>query len=649
MCLLIVARCGCSDAQTERTPSEAEAGPAYRSPFDLAFSPDGQHLAVSDRTACMVLLMNASSNGPAVEVPLGGEVNGVAWSANGRTVYTAGGTAGTVAAIDPSGHLRTRLKVGPRPMGLAIAPRRGLLLVADAATAEVHALDLATGRPRARVPVLREPYFLAVTSDERVAVVGNRLPQGDASDPAVSAAVSLIDLETLQPAAHVSLPPNSMNVLGVAVSPDGRWAYVAHNLARATLPTTQIEYGWINANAITIIDLPEALRHATVLLDRPYGGAANPWGVAVSPDGSTLWVTLSGVHALGRLDLRRLHRLLARRLPPGAESDAPAPAAQPLGEGPVDAYVAGGQSEAGADPTSVELVVSDRPAAYGMGVYLPGVWHSVRLPGNGPRGVAVRPDGSQLVVAMYFSGDIALVDAADGRLLRTIALGPQPREDAARRGEVIFHDAMYCYQHWMSCATCHPDGRTDGLNWDLMNDGTGNPKNTRSLVLSHQTPPAMSLGVRADMAAAAEAGFRFILFREPGAAALKDVKAYIRSLRPEPSPHLSGGRPSRTAERGKAVFESRRTGCIRCHPPPLFTDLKAYDVGTHAETDYQRETIFDTPTLREAWRTGPYLHHGKAATLREVLTVFNEGDRHGRTSHLSAADLDALVAYLESL
>jgi cytochrome c peroxidase len=151
------------------------------------------------------------------------------------------------------------------------------------------------------------------------------------------------------------------------------------------------------------------------------------------------------------------------------------------------------------------------------------------------------------------------------------------------------------------------------------------------------------------MAAAADAGFRFILFKEPGTAALENVKAYIRSLRPEPSPHLAGSRLSRAAARGKAIFESPRTGCFRCHPPPLFTDLKAYDVGTHAETDYRRETVFDTPTLREAWRTGPYLHHGKATTLREVLTVFNEGDRHGGTSHLSAADLDALVAYLESL
>ena len=34
----------------------------------------------------------------------------------------------------------------------------------------------------------------------------------------------------------------------------------------------------------------------------------------------------------------------------------------------------------------------------------------------------------------------------------------------------------------------------DGLNWDLLNDGIGNPKNTRNLLYAHKTPPAMRWG-----------------------------------------------------------------------------------------------------------------------------------------------------------
>ncbi|HEY7158429.1 MAG TPA: hypothetical protein VH575_31080, partial [Gemmataceae bacterium] len=44
-----------------------------------------------------------------------------------------------------------------------------------------------------------------------------------------------------------------------------------------------------------------------------------------------------------------------------------------------------------------------------------------------------------------------------------------------------------------------------------------------------------------------------------------------------------------------------------------------------------------------------YLHHGKAKTLRDVLTTCNKDDKHGKTSHLKPADIDDLIAFLKSL
>ena len=67
---------------------------------------------------------------------------------------------------------------------------------------------------------------------------------------------------------------------------------------------------------------------------------------------------------------------------------------------------------------------------------------------------------------------------------------PVPR-DRARRGEMLYNDGSMCFQQWQSCASCHPDGRVDGLNWDLLNDGMGNPKQTRSELYNHVTPPTM--------------------------------------------------------------------------------------------------------------------------------------------------------------
>ncbi len=47
-----------------------------------------------------------------------------------------------------------------------------------------------------------------------------------------------------------------------------------------------------------------------------------------------------------------------------------------------------------------------------------------------------------------------------------------------RKGEFYFHDAGICYQGWQSCASCHPgEGRSDALNWDLLNDA---PEITRT-------------------------------------------------------------------------------------------------------------------------------------------------------------------------
>src|SRR5690606_14129139 len=54
----------------------------------------------------------------------------------------------------------------------------------------------------------------------------------------------------------------------------------------------------------------------------------------------------------------------------------------------------------------------------------------------------------------------------------------------------------------------------------------------------------------------------------------------------------------------------------------------------------------DTPTLRGAWETPPYLHDGSASTLRDVLTTSNPDGMHGHVSALLPEQVDQLVAYL---
>jgi len=228
---------------------------------------------------------------------------------------------------------------------------------------------------------------------------------------------------------------------------------------------------------------------------------------------------------------------------------------------------------------------------------------------------------------------------------RTIALGVETQLTTARKGEMFFNDAALCFQHWQSCASCHPDARVDALNWDLLNDDIGNPKNTKSMLLSHQTPPVMSLGVREKAEKAVRSGIRFIQFAERPEEDAVAIDEYLKGLKPVPSPQLVNGELSAEAKKGKEIFA--RSGCIACHPQGLYTDLNEYDIGTTKGLD--KGKLVDTPTLVETWRTAPYLHDGRAATITDVLTKYNPGDKHGTTSTLSPDEIKQLEEFVSSL
>jgi len=403
-----------------------------------------------------------------------------------------------------------------------------------------------------------------------------------------------------------------MSVRAVCLSPDGRYAYVTHVLGRYQLPTTQLERGWMNTNALSIIDVSTLKRINTVLLDDVDLGAANPWDVACTADGKTLCVTLAGTHQVAVIDRAGLHERLE-------------------------------QAAQGHRVTDVTSSAEDVPNDL---AFLVGLRRRIDLTGNGPRGLAVI--GQTVYAAEYFSDTLGVadLDSQAYRNARSIALGPKHEPTAERQGEMFFHDARLCFQMWQSCSSCHPaDGRADGLNWDLLNDGLGNPKNTKSMLLAHQTPPAMVSGVRGDAEAAVRAGIKHIQFAVRPEEDAQTIDAYLKALRPVPSPHLVDGKLSPAAQRGEKVFET--AGCAHCHPAPLYTNLKKYDVGLGTGREAGME--FDTPTLVEVWRTAPYLHDGRAVTIEEVLTTFNKDDKHGKTSELTREEIADLTAYILSL
>ncbi|MHC4312213.1 MAG: c-type cytochrome [Planctomycetota bacterium] len=154
----------------------------------------------------------------------------------------------------------------------------------------------------------------------------------------------------------------------------------------------------------------------------------------------------------------------------------------------------------------------------------------------------------------------------------------------------------------------------------------------------------MITGVRDSGEAAVRTGIKHILFAvRPEGDALA-IDEYLKSLKPVPSPYLVKGKLSKSAKRGRKLFE--KAGCAQCHKEPLYTDLQKYNVGIGEGRDEDRE--FDTPTLVEIWRTAPYLYDGRAVTIEEVLTKYNPGDKHGVTSNLTKGEISDLAEFVLS-
>lgn len=465
----------------------------------------------------------------------------------------------------------------------------------------------------ASIPCHHQPIGVAMGVSNRLLFVANHLPLDPATNMCVSARVTLIDPARYQVLRHIPLPSGSTGVRGITSSPDHRFIYVTHTLGRNQLPTTQLERGWMNTAALSIFDGLSGEYVNTVLLDDVDLGAANPWGVAVSPDGHSLAVAHAGTREVSVIDRVALHRQLER--------------------------VQEGQSV---------NAVSQKPenVPYDL-TFLNGIRRRIPLPGDGPHGVQFA-DNQTLVIPLYYSGVVAIVPLAPESRIRTIAPNGQPDDLSAcraRRGEMLFNDASMCFQKWQSCASCHPDGRADGLNWDLLNDGLGNPKQTKSLFLSDLTPPTMITGIRANMEACNRAGLRHIQFvTRPEEDALC-LDAYVREM-PLHAPVSPYAKHPLLAQ-GKAVFA--KAGCAFCHPAErgLYTNRRAFDLGLGIGSETNRP--FDTPTLREVWRTPPYLYDGRSLSIHELLTVDNPGDCHGHTSKLTPDELHALEIYILSL
>jgi YVTN family beta-propeller protein len=573
-------------------------------------------------------------------------------SPDGRRLLVTNSDSGSVSVVDTASRKAVHeIPVGDKPEGITWIGSGPLAAVTVYREDKVIFLDAAAGKVVASLPVANEPYGIVASRDGRRLYVSHEYP----------GVVSEIDVASRR--VLRAMKAGNM-VRGIALSPDESRVYVTEFYTAALhaidLKSGQVVDSWhghstdnlarqvvlhprrpkayvshirsivdrIDGNGsifphltvYTLTPAAESERRVSFAMDT-YNGVyvvTNPWESAVSPDGTRLYTVYAGtndmnVSQLNDDDYREIER----------------------------------------------------------------VGKAVRV-GQNPRAVRVSPDGATVYVYNSLDFEVVVFAADSMKLVGKIKVSDPPKSPEWVRGKILFSTALppMSSRRWVACASCHPDGHNDGRVW---HNPEGLRKTTALFGMAHTHPLHWSADrdeaqdfeytIRSKLMQGAgllagsmkrKDGFAKTELDEHLGGRSRDLDAlaiYCNSFDFTLSPHIPGpGKLSPAAARGKDLFFSAAVGCAGCHNGPYYTDsslkkpFHLHDVGTGGDDASEKMgPEYDTPTLLGVYRTAPYLHHGMAKTLRDVLTTCNKNDKHGKTSHLKSAEIDDLVAFLKAL
>ncbi|MCA9567915.1 MAG: c-type cytochrome, partial [Myxococcales bacterium] len=581
-------------------------------------------------------------------IDVGAEPYGIVADEAGTRVYVAVSQANEVVEIDArTGDVLRTWSVPHEPRYLALHPKGETLFVATGrAAAHVYQLDVSDGA----VPNSRgeEPTSIDLPGvnrlDEQFQWVG--LTARVTGDIAVSAdgeelVVPVTYVDNINPVGDVEVDPEGQPVAPATDGYGGAMEGVNRfNPGLVVVPVDGGEADADGAEAIFVSGMvsSDARLDADLASDsafpfEPGFGMIRsyPSSVTISPDGTTYVVTFQGSGAIalvGRLPFSNKDGIRGG----GADIAMPFP----------------GDTGGGGLPFTVaeEAGFSSRPKAF------------VDMPAHNPTGVVFLDSTNAWVHAAddRVVADIAFDDAFDDlrrngtngfddisfRQIRDLSneLAPQVLPADVFEGRKLFFSAtnpgMVASGAGVSCASCHFEGRNDGLTWTF----ASGPRQTPSLAgeVSRTAPVTWTSDVPS---VAHEA--RITTQARMGGMGLADteldkIAAYVDWTRLADTPMRGSDDPA--IARGKALFERQDVGCASCHNGEAFTDNQSWSMFGL--------TNVNTPTLAGIAGSGPYLHDGRASTLRDVLLFARTGEM-GDTSMLSDAELDDLEAYLESL
>lgn len=683
-------------------------------------------------------------------VRTGGEPSAVVIHPDSTTAFVANRLDHTVVRVrnvhTTAAEVSPPIQVGAEPTGLALSPSGARLFVAEFGEGSVAELDTETLQVTRVIRDIPAPRALAVTNngdlrdDDELLLVpsffGQPVPGAPpAANVGRTGALRLFSLADLSSAGSISLQPLSAADAGFgqAAAPNQLYA-VASVGARAFVPALLASPALPNQSPLSVVP------------------------------------AIHVVDVEGRAELRGAggSLSLAARLEAALPGD---PTRRLL-----------------ADPVDVDFVPSKPTVAYVLSrgadqllrvEFGPKVLtgstmnQSIDLdpgagvPCLGATGLVVAAQSQRAFVNCWLSRRLGVVDLMSQALQKTVAATDPPQITDVDRGRLLFHTARgrWSAHASMSCASCHPDGLSDSLTWNLGFTDDSGLRQTPSLagafghgslaagatqrqrvfgwignldevhdlepfvrdianglgaITTAATPAACAQSVGGDVSqeqpvkplpAPLSQPLQEVQNDSTKVRCSKDwdlIAAYLRSLRP---PRGRTRLDPAAVRRGAALFQAGGSGgaCTKCHAGPAWTvsrlfytpgtaqntslaktvrfsrpaawpatytshgtfqiadepagggtpqvacavrSVGTFGAGAVAETTQSGRSGYNVPSLYGLPLGAPFLHHGAAQTLGELLggAAFASHTQSGAANFAPAGqDLSDLVSFLLSI
>lgn len=270
-------------------PPAAPVRPALtgnRGPYEVAFTPDGERVIVTEFDEGAVAILDRVSGRVLHHVATGGEhPTGVAVTPDGTLAVVTNSLSGSVAFINLKSLQVATLPLRGMPWDVVLSPDGERAYVSMSQLDQVAVLNVGARKIIGTIPTGDRPQALAITPDGATVVAANM----------TAGSVSYLDTRTLTQKAQGRTP--AVNLRGVAVFPDGRYVFAVGQRAQNERPTETAVGIWSNQ---AFLQVPNGPRNGVtnLWLDLMGKDVADPDSVVLDADQTRAWVTCSGGHSL---------------------------------------------------------------------------------------------------------------------------------------------------------------------------------------------------------------------------------------------------------------------------------------------------------------------------------------------------------------